>query len=123
MGLDGQSDGFFGDFWANSGKLKKNVARTNDGDVARDIGFTRTHTGAGGFFGDRFVGKDPQVNPADALGVVGDGAASRFDLSGGDPTTFEGLEAMLAKGNSAASDGSSGHGAPEFFSIFSSARL
>src|SRR5215467_9802476 len=100
---------FFGDFFAHAANFEDNTSRLDDCNPVVNGTLTLTHAGFGGLESDGFVRKDTDPDFATSLHVAGKGDTGRFYLPGLNPAGFQGLQAILAKGECTAPLGSSFH--------------
>jgi hypothetical protein len=88
-----------GGFW-NAGDFEKHVTRTDDRYPSIDGAFAFTHPSFGGTACDGFVRENPDENFTFPLQGSVDRNTAGFDLAGGKPTAFEGLESVVTEGDS-----------------------
>src|SRR5436309_11070430 len=84
--------------------LVQDPARLHDGHPLLRVALALAHPGLGRLLGDRLVRKDANPHLTTTLEAPGERHARGLDLSVGDPSGLEGLQAEVAEGQGRATD-------------------
>src|SRR4030042_5685336 len=95
--MGSQEECLLGSFFRNPFHLIKNSARPDDSPPVFRRVFSFSHPGLCRLFGNRFVWEDADPNSASPLDESGHGNSCGFDLTGSQPSTFDGLESEVTK--------------------------
>src|SRR5262245_15028479 len=102
FGLHGQllaceAERFLGEGLRHPGQLEHHAARLDHGDPALRRALARAHAGLGGLLRIGLVGEDVDPHLAAALDLARHRDAGSLDLTVGDPTAVDRLQAVVAE--------------------------
>ena len=93
----GQPHGFFGLTLGDTFQFINNPSAFNDVYPELGVAFSFTHPDFDGFRGDRLIREYPDPQFPASFDVPVDSDTAGFDLAGGDPDIFQGLETVITE--------------------------
>src|SRR5580765_8877329 len=113
----GEQECFAGQRFRDAVDFIEHLAGLDLGDVVLGVAFAVAHADLGGLLRNGLVRKDPDPDPAAALDVARDRAASRLDLARRQAAALGGLQAEVAERHVGATGGDAGVSALLFLAV------